>query len=47
MTEFLSKWIKYGVENANWMILEMDVTQWGIVTVIFVITGFLALKTRF
>ncbi len=40
------KWINKTLYNLNWLIQEMDMTQWGIVAVIFVVLGFLALKTR-
>ncbi len=30
-----------------WVMMEMDVMQWGIISVIFVISGFMALRTRF
>ncbi len=30
-----------------WVMMEMDVMQWGILSAIFVIAGFMALRTRF
>ena len=45
--KYISKYLGAGVGNLNWLIQEMDVTQWGIVAVIFVITGFVALRTKF
>lgn len=45
--KFFSKKIQGGFTNLEWLIQEMDMTQWGIVAVVFVITGFLALKTKF
>ena len=44
--KFISKYVSGGFKNLEWLIQEMDVTQWGIVAVIFVITGFLALRTK-
>lgn len=43
----ISDWIGSFFKNFNWLIQTMDVTQWAIVSVIFVVTGFVALKTRF
>lgn len=39
-------WIGDGFDGLEWLILEMDVTQWGIVSFIFVVLGFIALRTR-
>ena len=33
-------------DGFSWMIHEMDVTQWGILASVFVVSGFLALKTK-
>jgi hypothetical protein len=46
MIKLLSKWIGHAFDSLEWLILEMDVTQWGIVSVIFVVLGFFALRTR-
>ncbi len=46
MGRMISKWIGGASENFTWLIKEMDVTQWGIVAVLFVLIGFVALKTR-
>jgi hypothetical protein len=43
----LSKWFSKVLYNFNWILEHMDLTQWGIVSVVFVVLGFLALKTRF
>lgn len=47
MTRFISKQLEYVCNGFDWVIQEMDVTQWGIVAVIFVVMGFMALRTRF
>lgn len=36
-----------GWDGLYWLMMEMDVMQWGIISVIFVIAGFMALRTRF
>lgn len=46
MGNLISKWIGGAFDNFHWLIQEMDVTQWAIVAVIFVITGFMALRTK-
>lgn len=46
MMEMISGWFKSGTKGLEWVILEMDITQWGIVSVIFVVLGFMALRTR-
>jgi len=46
MMRIISGWFSSALENLNWLIMTMDVTQWGIVSVIFVVTGFMALRTR-
>ena len=46
MGRMISKWIGEAIDGLAWMIQAMDVTQWGIVAVIFVVVGFLALRTR-
>ncbi len=46
MMRWITRFLSDTVENSNWLIREMDVTQWAIVAVVFVLTGFMALKTR-
>lgn len=46
MTKHIAKWLQHGWESLYWALMEMDVTQWGILSAIFVVTGFMALKTR-
>ncbi len=47
LNRLLSRFVDNIGDGFNWLIYEMDVTQWGIVAVLFVVTGFMALKTRF
>ncbi len=42
----ISQWISEFFTNLDWVITQMDMTQWGIVSVIFVVIGFLALRTK-
>ena len=42
----ISNWISEFVDNIEWVVTQMDMTQWGIVSVIFVVVGFMALRTR-
>ncbi len=44
---FVGEWLDTGWDNLYWLMQTMDVTQWGIVAVIFVVTGFMALRTKF
>ncbi len=46
VTKYLSGKLESGWDNTLWIMKEMDVTQWGILSVIFVISGFLALRTK-
>ncbi|MCR9296483.1 MAG: hypothetical protein NXI32_27550 [bacterium] len=47
ISRFFSKmWENVG-DGFDWLIYQMDVTQWGIVAALFVVTGFMALKTKF
>ncbi len=46
MMYHISNWLNKTLHSINWLIQEMDVTQWGIMSVVFVVLGFLALKTR-
>ena len=36
-----------GWDTIYWVMIEMDVIQWGILSVVFVVAGFMALRTRF
>jgi hypothetical protein len=42
----ITKWISEFFSNLEWLVTHMDMTQWGIVSVIFVVVGFMALRTR-
>ncbi len=33
-------------DHVYWFMMAMDVTQWGILSAVFVIAGFMALRTR-
>lgn len=46
MFSIMSNYFSQAVSNANWMFNAMDVTQWGIVSVIIVVLGFIAIKVR-
>ncbi|MEZ6136828.1 MAG: hypothetical protein R3C53_18185 [Pirellulaceae bacterium] len=46
MLRKISSWISDGLGGLEWLIMEMDVTQWAIVSLIFVVLGFMALRTR-
>ena len=46
MVQMISGWIKNGWEGLEWLIVTMDVTQWGIVSAIFVVLGFMALRSQ-
>jgi hypothetical protein len=50
MLESVSDWLKNGAKDGlkglEWLIVTMDVTQWGIVSAVFVVLGFLALRSR-
>lgn len=47
---YLGKLVLQLLENIfdtfTWVIMEMDLTQWGIIAVLLVVTGFVALKTK-
>ncbi len=45
--QYISTKLSAGWDNVYWVMMEMDVMQWGILSVIFVIAGFMALRTRF
>ena len=44
---YISTYASAGWDNIYWLMMEMDVMQWGILSSIFVIAGFMALRTRF
>ncbi len=44
--KFISGIVGKGWDNVYWLMMEMDVTQWGILSFIFVAAGFMALRTR-
>lgn len=50
MLQTIGKFLSSGIGNAwdsvHWLMMEMDVTQWGILSAIFVAAGFMALRTR-
>lgn len=46
IANFVTKWIVDLFKKLDWTITQMDMTQWGIVSVVFVIVGFMALRTR-
>ena len=42
----IGKWISSLFKQLDWLLTQMDMTQWAIVSVIFVVVGFMALRTR-
>ena len=46
ITKFLTNCVDKAWGNVYWLMMEMDVTQWGVLAVIFVVSGFMALRTR-
>lgn len=44
---FIGGRLSGGWDAIHWVMMEMDVIQWGIVSVVFVVAGFMALRTRF
>ena len=44
---FITSRLNAGWDTIYWVMMEMDVIQWGIVSVVFVVAGFMALRTRF
>ena len=36
-----------GWDLIYWVMMEMDVIQWGVMSMVFVVSGFVALRTRF
>lgn len=46
MLKIVFQWLKEFFKGVDWLIQSMDVTQWGIVSVIFVVLGFMALRSR-
>lgn len=43
---FFSDLVDGSLDNLSWLIQAMDMTQWAIVAILFVLSGFVALKTR-
>lgn len=46
ISRFLTDCLNDLLDGFNWLTYQMDVTQWGILAAVFVICGFMALKTR-
>ena len=46
MRSIASHYLSQAWTNANWMFNAMDVTQWGLVSVVMVVLGFIAIKVR-
>lgn len=46
MLKVVFGWMKEFLKGLDWVIQTMDVTQWAIISVIFVVLGFMALRTR-
>ncbi len=44
---FIAGYLGAGWDTIYWVMMEMDVLQWGILSVIFVVAGFMALRTKF
>ncbi len=44
--DFVGSRLGAGWDAIYWLMMEMDVIQWGIVSVVFVAAGFMALRTR-
>jgi hypothetical protein len=42
----IAQWFSDFVSYMDRLISDMDMTQWGIVSVVFVIVGFMALRSR-
>lgn len=42
----IANWFSDIFSRLEWVITQMDITQWGIVAVIFVIVGFMALRSQ-
>ncbi len=47
ISKFINPYLNEGWESVHWFMMEMDEMQWGIVALIFVIAGFMALSTEF
>jgi hypothetical protein len=47
IAKFVTKYLDYAWDSLYWVMMQMDVTQWGILAVLFVVSGFMALRTRF
>ncbi len=44
---FISSYLSTAWDTTYWLMMEMDVMQWGILSLIFVTAGFMALRTKF
>lgn len=44
--KYVGEWLGAGAENTLWLMKEMDVTQWGIVAALFVVAGFMCLRSQ-
>ena len=42
----IGKWISNLMKQFDQLLTQMDMTQWAIVSVIFVVIGFMALRTK-
>ncbi|GAB5406074.1 MAG: hypothetical protein Aurels2KO_43050 [Aureliella sp.] len=46
VVKYLLKILSNFCDNTYWLMQEMNVTQWGIVSVIFVIAGFMCMRSK-
>ena len=46
MPTFVNHYAEKAWHDLNWMFNTMDVTQWGIVSLVMVTLGFIAIKVR-
>lgn len=44
--KWLVDFLKESLHILDWLITSMDMTQWGIVSSIFVLVGFMALRSK-
>ncbi len=42
----IGQWVSSLFSNLDWVIKTMDMTQWAVVSVVFVVVGFMALRSR-
>ncbi|QDV25092.1 hypothetical protein [Aureliella helgolandensis] len=47
MLRTVGQYLTAGVDAVIHVMQTMSVTQWGVVSVVFVVAGFMLLKTRF